>query len=74
MGAAVGDVDNDGDADVYVANLGPDRLYRNDGTGRFTDVTAEAGYSGLRRHGARSYASFDVYWRCWYERIASSSI
>jgi hypothetical protein len=43
MGVAVGDVDNDGDLDVYVANYGPDRLYANDGTGRFTDVTSGFG-------------------------------
>lgn len=39
---ATGDVDNDGDTDLFLANLGPDVLLRNDG-GRFTDVTAEAG-------------------------------
>jgi len=42
MGAAVGDIDNDGDPDVYVSNLGADRLYRNDG-GTFTDITDAAG-------------------------------
>jgi len=42
-GCAVGDVDNDGDLDVYVVNYGPDRLYQNDGNGTFTDVTAAAG-------------------------------
>ena len=43
MGVAVGDVDNDGNPDVYLANLGPDRLYRNRGDGTFEDVTEEAG-------------------------------
>jgi hypothetical protein len=43
MGLAVGDVDNDGDLDVYVANFGPDRLYLNDGHGVFTDGTIAAG-------------------------------
>lgn len=42
MGVAVGDIDNDGDVDVYVTNYGPDRLYRNNGNGTFKDVTAEA--------------------------------
>ena len=32
---AVGDVDDDGDLDVYVANFGPDALYLNQGGGRF---------------------------------------
>jgi hypothetical protein len=30
------DMDGDGDEDLYVANLGPNRLFRNDGEGRFT--------------------------------------
>jgi hypothetical protein len=29
--------------DLYVTNIGPNVLLRNDGNGRFTDVTAEAG-------------------------------
>jgi len=41
MGAAVGDYDNDGDADLYVTNYGPNVLYRNNGDGTFSDVTAE---------------------------------
>jgi enediyne biosynthesis protein E4 len=43
MGAAVGDYDNDGDPDIYVTNYGPNRLYRNNADGSFTDVTARAG-------------------------------
>ncbi len=43
MGVAIGDVDNDGDVDVYVSNYGPDQLYRNLGDGRFENVTAAAG-------------------------------
>lgn len=42
MGCAVGDVDNDGDDDLYVSNYGSDVLLRND-DGRFFDVTAQAG-------------------------------
>jgi hypothetical protein len=43
----VHDVDKDGDLDLYFAHVGwqgrlpQDRLYLNDGKGRFTDVTAE---------------------------------
>ena len=36
QGVAVGDVDNDGDLDVYVTNYGPDAFYRNNGDGTFT--------------------------------------
>jgi hypothetical protein len=43
MGAAIGDYDNDGDADIYVTALGPNRLFRNDGSGRFDEVAARAG-------------------------------
>ena len=42
MGAAVADYDNDGDADIFVAGVNHNILYRNDG-GRFSDVTAKAG-------------------------------
>lgn len=55
LGLAVGDYDNDGDPDIYVANdydgyddylnlkPGPNILYRNEGNGTFTDVTYSAG-------------------------------
>ena len=43
MGVAAGDYDNDGDIDLYVTNLGSNVLLRNDGAGRFTDVTVKAG-------------------------------
>ena len=35
QGVAIGDVDNDGDADVYVTNYGADVFYRNNGDGTF---------------------------------------
>lgn len=38
MGAAVGDYDNDGFADIFVSNFGVSRLYRNNRDGTFTDV------------------------------------
>ncbi len=43
MGAGFGDVDRDGDLDLYVTNFGPNVLYRNRGDGTFEDATAEAG-------------------------------
>ncbi len=41
MGCSAGDYDNDGDADLFVANFGTNALYRNEGD-RFTAVTAAA--------------------------------
>ncbi len=42
-GVAWGDFDNDLDLDLYVVNNGgPNRLYRNDGDGTFTDVAEDA--------------------------------
>jgi len=43
MGAAAGDVDNDGDVDLYVTNFGPNVLYVNNGDGTFSDRSASAG-------------------------------
>jgi len=45
MGCAIGDYDDDGDPDVYLSAVGPNRLLRNDG-GKFVDVTAQAGVAG----------------------------
>jgi hypothetical protein len=43
MGAAVGDYDNDGRADLFVSGWRDQRLYRNLGDCRFADVTRQAG-------------------------------
>ncbi|HEX5135360.1 MAG TPA: CRTAC1 family protein [Planctomycetota bacterium] len=43
-GVAAGDIDGDGDDDLYFLNqLGPNALYRNNGDGTFSDVTETAG-------------------------------
>jgi hypothetical protein len=43
FGVAVGDYDNDGWPDIYVANYGKNRLYHNNHDGTFTDVAERAG-------------------------------
>ncbi len=43
VGAAAGDYDNDGDTDLFLANVGPNTLLRNNGDGTFADVTDGAG-------------------------------
>ena len=47
-GVAVGDIDNDGWADLFVTRWRHYALYRNRGDGTFEDVTAKAGLGGDR--------------------------
>jgi enediyne biosynthesis protein E4 len=42
-GVCVGDYNNDGFEDLFITYYGQTRLYRNNGDGTFTDVTAKAG-------------------------------
>jgi len=46
IGAWFGDYDRDGDPDLYLTRKGPNRLYRNEGGGRFSDVTDASGVAG----------------------------
>lgn len=43
QGVCAGDFDNDGNTDILITHWGQNVLYRNDGKGRFRDVTQEAG-------------------------------
>jgi hypothetical protein len=43
MGFCAGDIDNDGDQDIYLSNFGPDLLLINEGNGTFREVSSEAG-------------------------------
>jgi len=59
MGCVAGDVDGDGDLDLYVTNFGPNVLYRNLGNGKFLDVTAEAGVAGGGWSASAAFADID---------------
>jgi hypothetical protein len=59
MGVACGDFDNDGWTDLYVTNLGPDALLRNQGDGTFRDVTARAGLGDPRWNTSAAFFDLD---------------
>ena len=46
MGVAIGDYDNDGWPDMFLANVTKNQLYHNNHDGTFTDVTDKAHLSG----------------------------
>ena len=60
MGCAVGDVDNDGDPDVYATYLGPNRLYRNEARGRFAEVAKEAGVADAGWGASAAFGDLDA--------------
>ncbi len=60
-GGAVLDFDGDGDQDLFMVTSGgaPDRLYRNDGDGTFTDVARTAGVARVHRGQGAAAADID---------------
>jgi len=59
MGAAVGDINNDGLPDLYLTNLGSNQMYLNKGAGKFVDVTKESGTDDPRWSTSGSFVDYD---------------
>ncbi len=59
MCALFGDVDNDGWLDLFVGNVGPNALYRNNRDGTFTDATQESGLGDDRYAASAAFADVD---------------
>jgi hypothetical protein len=53
-----GDLDNDGDQDLFIACIGHNRLFRNDG-GKYVDVSKEAGFTGWSNASAAILIDYD---------------
>jgi hypothetical protein len=70
MGVAIGDVSNDGLADVLLTEYGGVRLFVNQSNGRFRDVTREAGLDNPRW--ATSAAFFDYNRDGWLDLVVAN--
>ncbi len=69
LAGAAADLDNDGDADLYLSCLGTDYLLRNEG-GSFSDISKTAGLSRDYEFGA-SVAIFDADRDGWLDILAT---
>jgi enediyne biosynthesis protein E4 len=56
MGVAVGDYDNDGRPDLFVANVTENQLLHNNGNGTFAEVTDKAGLRGGKLDGKKMWS------------------
>ena len=56
MGVAVGDYDNDGGPDIFLASVTGNQLFHNNGDGTFTDVTQQAGVAGALYTGRKMWS------------------
>lgn len=59
MGAAAGDINNDGLPDLYLTNLGSNQMYLNKGGGKFVEITKESGTDDPRWSTSASFFDYD---------------
>jgi hypothetical protein len=60
VAASFADLDNDGDADLYVTTVrGGNRLFENDGRGRFKDISSASGLNYVGHSSAAVFFDYD---------------
>jgi hypothetical protein len=57
MGVAIGDYDNDGYPDIFVASVTGNQLLHNNGDGTFSDATQTASMQGARYKGKKMWST-----------------
>jgi enediyne biosynthesis protein E4 len=58
-GVCIGDIDNDGNDDLYITAFGADALWRNTGKGTFVDISRRAGIDDTRWGTSCAFADYD---------------